>query len=98
MVGVSVLEAAKIIENRHDPALVRAAILLTAQSTTNHLHVSHRAEHLPRDEHHIYLWRIEAGREDGVVAQYPDVTPLEAAEELAHVWGGELCSADRSSL
>ena len=46
MVGVFVLKPAEVVDYRHNPAFGRAAVFLTAQSTTYHLHVSNRAEYL----------------------------------------------------
>ena len=77
------LKATKVIEHRNDSAASRTAVLLAAQSAPHHLHVAHRAEHLPRNQHHVRLGRIEPGGENAVIAKYPNVATLEAVEKIA---------------
>jgi hypothetical protein len=88
MVGVLIIEAAQIVHDGYNPAPGGAAILFTAQSTTYHLHITNRAEYLTRDEHHVSFRCIEAGSQDAVVAQDPNITSLESVKEVSagHSW------------
>ena len=94
LIRVSILEAAEVVYNRDDAAPGSAAVLLATQSAPNDLHVTHWAEHLSRDEHHVCLGRIEAGGQDTMVTKHPNLAGLEAVEEMAarHAWGA---TADR---
>jgi hypothetical protein len=82
MIGVPILISTKVVNHGHDPAPCGAPVLLAAQPTTNHLHVAHGAEDLPRNEHHFRPGCIEPGGQHTVVAQHADFAALEAIEEV----------------
>ncbi len=76
-------ESAKVVHHRNNPTIGGTTVLLSSQAATDHLHVSHGAKYLTRDEHHVCLGRVEASRENAMVAQYPDLATLEAIEKVA---------------
>src|SRR4029077_17237660 len=78
MIGVPILISTKVVDHGHDPAPCGAPVLLAAQPTTNHLHVAHGAEGLPRNKHHVRPGCVEPSAQHTVVAQHADFPTLEA--------------------
>jgi len=44
-------KSTKVVQHGNNPTIRSPTVLLTTQATTDHLHVPHRTEYLPRNEH-----------------------------------------------
>jgi len=83
MMRVFVAKSPQVVENGDDPAACSAAVLLSAQTTSDHLHVAHRAHHLTGDQYHIGPGSVEAGGQHAMIAQHASLPLLESFEKIA---------------